>query len=181
MKTNKNIITLASCLAIFTPIICHEPIDKTNKLTGIEETIIIDIAEEVITALESNPKIEQLITATENIINNIISPEEASDLIQVFIEDLTNNHKFTIYNKSFIVDTTRTMSPAEESIASEIIDSAIAAIANAIETAPTATTTHVVTTSISQQAAVILLQQFTNNLVAGNHFELNGTSYIIQN
>ena len=180
MKFNKNILTFAMSLAIFAPIVSNESSEENvTKLTDIEESIALEIVQEAITAVVSNPPVENAAT-TETTIQHEVSELEASRIIQEFTTNLSDGHKFTIEKTSFVIDTTRTINAAEQSIieeiASELIDSTISAIANAIETAHTTATA----TPVSQTAAVVLLQQFISNLAAGNNFTLNGVSYTVQ-
>ena len=181
MKFNKNIFTFAMSLAIFSPIVSNESSEENvTKLTGIEESIAVDVIEEAVTAIASNPSVEQAATTTETTVTHEVSELEASTIIQEFTVNLTDGHKFTIEKVSFIIDTTRTINAAEQSIieaiGSDLIDSAISTVANVIETAHTTATA----TPVSQTAAVTLLQLFTSNLAAGNNFTLNGVSYTVQ-
>ncbi|MBV8660947.1 MAG: hypothetical protein JO129_02280 [Candidatus Dependentiae bacterium] len=209
MNFNKNIAALAICLAMFSPIKSNDS-EEINKLTGIEEAIATEVAEEAVelaiqeaTTVVNSPEGQALeneavqavnSTPVQEVVNNVeqvieainstitVSTDEASALIADFNNNLTHGNKFTINNMEFVVDATRVMNAAEENVIETILSYIIdSAISTVSQIMTTIPTQAPVTTqAISQQAATALLEQVANGLVAGSQFSLNGTSYVVE-
>lgn len=152
MKFNKNMLALATCFAITTPVICDDlhdtAIDRANQ---------------------------HIATTYENKVMHEVSAEDATDILQAFAATLHDNDTFNVYNQSFNVTTSRALNSAQqaiiESILSQVVNSAISTISEQIQSAQEHT--------ISQQDAITLLQNYAQSLVPGAVFELNNTTYTV--
>ncbi len=150
MTINKNIISLAICFAMFSSIHAQDSL----------ETI-------------SSDETTQATVAT----HQLISTKDAIVLLQEFSNNLEDGTQFQINAQPYMITQNHKQINQEEaniivSIATDIIDSVIATIAQEIQ----AMQVH----EISQQEAITLLQASANSLVAGSSFQLNGTSYTVQ-
>lgn len=137
----------------------------------------------------TQPSLNTAETITIQVINNIyatiysqISNNDAAALIQAFISDLSNGKYFEIKGIKFVVDEIRVITPGEisiiEAIGSDLVDSAISQFEKPVSTTPA---TPVTTSQIlSQEAAVILLENFANTLTDGAQFTLNGIAYVVE-
>ncbi len=168
MKFNKNIFAFAIYLAMSSPVTSQDN----------EETIAQDISQEIteqaVTRIESDLT-EEFVATTQAPVQHEISDEEAYYIIKSFAETIVDGNTFTVHNRSFVLETTRALSPAQQaiitSILSDILNSAVATIADEI-----AEYQH---NPISQHDALVLLQTFANSLVPGSSFELNDVSYTV--
>ena len=175
---------------------------QTIDLDAIEQNIINaeQAVENIVTQVVNSAPVQEIVTEIEEVAQIIetfitVSMSDASTLIENFNNNLAHGHKFSINNMQFVVDSTRKINAAEESMIesmiSYIINSAITTIAQIVEAASSTISTQTTVPAqitaaestvqiISQQAAITLLQQLANNLVAGTKFTLNGTNYVIE-
>ena len=102
--------------------------------------------------------------------------------LAIFSPILSDDEYSEEESSALIEESTETkINPAQQSviteIGSELIEAAISAIADAIESAHTAATA----TQISEKTAEVLLQEFIHNLADGDVFTLNDLNYIVKN
>ena len=198
MKFNKNIFAYAICMAMFAPLACSQDINNdiaTGEVViapddnSSEQNFSNDESELITEALieeenAENIEIAQEIVAElilENANEIIIDALQGSIIINNFTQnDLIDGSSFTINRKSFTLDSKRTMTPAEEEMIQSIIEAIGSNVIEAIITTINADITNNSTAqSISQAAAVALLQKLSANLVVGSSFTLNGIHYTV--
>lgn len=175
MNVKKN-TSLVAMSFLMTSIAC------ANENTTDERAVLETLVETHVTEnLESSTveNLEKLVT--ENVLSEI-SPTDAAQLLENFINNVSTEQSFVLNNTKYIVTEQTKINPVEitiiETIASQVIDSALTTASEIIETQVHAAPAVVQT--ISQQDVANLIEQFVNNLAAGTTFTINGTTYSVQ-
>ncbi len=160
MKTNKKVIVLAICLAMFAPTRCDESIEETIQETEIVQLQAIEIEE------------AQLLL------------ERMIEVLNSFADNLVDDIQFKLNDRMYAVEFDTKKITVEEqdalaTIVTDVVDSALDAIADKIQEMQIHT--------VSQEDAMTLLQTtanslqiLANNLVIGSTFNLNGINYVVQ-